>query len=55
MMSGVLGEHKKGKRSKLIDDLIADGYEYKILDFDYEVVARKKNYKKSQEVIIKNY
>jgi DNA adenine methylase Dam len=55
MMSGVLGEHKNGKRSKLIDDLISDGYRYKILDFDYEKVARNKNTKNSQEVIIMNY
>lgn len=55
MMSGVVGEHKNGKRSKLIDDLISDGYRYKILDFDYEKVARNKNTKNSQEVIIMNY
>ncbi|NPV12844.1 MAG: hypothetical protein HPY57_13815 [Ignavibacteria bacterium] len=55
MLSGVLGEHKNGKRSKLIDDLINDGYRYKILDYNYEIVARKKNIKKSQEVIIMNY
>ena len=55
MLSGILGEHKKGKRSKLIDDLIADGYRYKILNFDYEGVARVKNYKNSQEIIIMNY
>jgi site-specific DNA-adenine methylase len=55
MLSGIMGEHKNGKRSKLIDDLITDGYKYKILDFDYEGVARKKNYKNSKEIIIMNY
>jgi len=55
MMSGVVGEHKNGKRSKLVDNLISDGYRYKILDFDYEKVARNKNTKNSQEVIIMNY
>jgi len=55
MLSGILGEHKNGKRWKLIDDLISDGYRYKILDFDYEKVARNKNTKNSQEVIIMNY
>jgi DNA adenine methylase Dam len=55
MMSGVVGEHKNGKRSKLIDDLISDGYKYKILDHDYEKVARNKNSKNSKEIIIMNY
>jgi DNA adenine methylase Dam len=55
MLSGVIGEHKNGKRSKLIDDLISDGYKYKILDYDYEKVARIKNNKKSNEIIIMNY
>lgn len=55
MMSGVMGEHKNGKRSKLIDNLISDGYKYKILDYDYEKVARNKNSKNSKEVIIMNY
>lgn len=55
MMSGVVGEHKNGKRSKLIDDLISDGYRYKILNYDYEKVARNKNSKNSNEIIIMNY
>lgn len=55
MLSGVLGEHKNGKRWQLIDDLISDGYRYKILDFDYEKVAKIKKSKKSQEIIIMNY
>ena len=55
MMSGVMGEHKNGKRSKLIDNLISDGYNYRILDHNYEKVARNKNTKNSKEVIITNY
>ena len=55
MMSGVWGEHKNGKRSKLIDDLINDGYRYKVLEHNYEKVARNKNVKNSKEVIIMNY
>lgn len=55
MVSGILGEHKNGLRWEMIDKLIADGYRYKILDFDYEKVARKKGTKNSNEVIIMNY
>ena len=55
MISGVIGEHKNGKRSLLIDKLIADGFNYKILDYDYEKVARNKNSKNSNEIIIFNY
>lgn len=55
MISGILGEHKNGKRSKLIDKLISDGYNYKILDYNYEKVARNKNSKNSNEIIIMNY
>jgi hypothetical protein len=54
MLSGILGEHKDGKRWELIDRLISDGYNYEILDYNYEKVAVEKN-KKSQEIIIKNY
>lgn len=54
-LSGIIGEHKNGKRSKLIDMLIHDGFNYKILDFDYEKVARNKNIKNSKEVLIYNY
>lgn len=54
-LSGLLGEHKNNKRSEIIDKLISEGYNYKILDFDYEGVARNKNSKKSQEVLIYNY
>jgi adenine-specific DNA-methyltransferase len=55
MLSGILGEHKNGKRWELIDKLIADDYKYKILDFDYENVAKNKKSKNSQEIIIMNY
>lgn len=54
-LSGLLGEHKNNKRSEIIDNLINNGYRYKILDFDYEGVARNKNSKNSQEVLIYNY
>lgn len=55
MISGVIGEHKNGKRSKLIDKLIDDGYNYIVLDYNYEKVARNKNTKNSKEIIIFNY
>jgi len=54
-LSGLLGEHKNNKRSEIIDKLIEEGYNYKILEFDYEYVARKKNSKNSQEILIYNY
>ena len=55
MLSGILGEHKNGNRWELIDKLIADGYKYKMLNFDYEKVAKIKNNKNSNEIIIMNY
>ena len=54
MVSGLLGEHKDGQRCKLIDNLINDGFRYKVLDFDYEKVGKLKN-KTSQEVVVYNY
>lgn len=54
-LSGVLGEHKNGKRSEIIDKLISDGYKFIIFDGNYEKVARNKNTKNSQEVLIYNY
>lgn len=54
-LSGLLGEHKNNKRSEIIDKLIEEGYNYKILNFDYEYVARKKKSKNSEEVLIFNY
>lgn len=54
-LSGVFGEHKNGERSSIIDKLISDGYNSKILDFNYEKVARKKESKNSQEILIYNY
>jgi len=53
-LSGVLGEHKNGKRSVLIDKLIKK-FNYKIFDYDYEKVARNKNTKNSEEILIYNY
>ena len=55
MLSGILGEHNRGIRWELIDKLITDGYNYKILDCNYEKVARIKKIKNSSEVIIMNY
>lgn len=55
VISGILGEHKNGKKWELMYKLIADGYKYKILNHDYEKVARKKDSKNSQEIIIKNF
>lgn len=54
-LSGLYGEHMDNKRAIIIDKLIADGYNYKLLDFDYEGVARKKNSRNSQEILIFNY
>lgn len=53
-LSGVLGEHKNGKRSELIDKLVKD-FNHKILEHNYEKVSRNKNTKNSQEIIITNY
>ncbi len=55
MLSGLFGKHKDGKECQLITKLLNDGYNHKILDFDYEKVARNKNSKDSQEIIIFNY
>lgn len=54
-LSGLLGEHKNNKRSAIIDNLISDGFNYKVLDFDYERVARNKQSKNSEEILIFNY
>jgi DNA adenine methylase Dam len=54
-LSGLLGEHKNNKRSEIVDNLISDGFNYKILDHNYEAVARRKNSKNSVEIIIFNY
>ena len=40
---------------EIIYNLIDDGYNYTILDCNYEKVARNKNSKNSQEVLIYNY
>lgn len=55
MLSGVKGKHKDSKESELIHKLIDDGFNYKIINLDYEKVARKKNSKESQEIVIFNY
>lgn len=43
-LSGVLGEHKNGKRSELIDKLVKD-FNHKILDHNYEKVSRNELHK----------
>lgn len=55
MLSGIIGEHKNGKRWELIDKLVSDGYKYRILEHNYEKVARIKDSKSSNEIIIMNY
>jgi site-specific DNA-adenine methylase len=55
MLSGVMGKHKDNKESPIISKLISDGFNHKVLNFDYEKVARNKNTKESSEVIIYNY
>lgn len=55
MLSGVKGKHKDDKESKIINKLIDYGFNYKLIDLDYEKVARKKNSKNSQEIVIFNY
>lgn len=52
-LSGVIGEHKNNKKSKLIDNLITK-FNYKILEFNYNKVAKIKN-KESKEILIYNY
>jgi DNA adenine methylase Dam len=52
MVSGVL-EHD-GKVCWMLDKLISDGFNYKVLDCDYNKVSRKGD-KKTTEVIITNY
>jgi len=54
MISGIYGEHN-GKRSKLIDLLIKDGYNYKLLEYNYKKVSRSKNNNNNNEIIIMNY
>jgi DNA adenine methylase Dam len=55
MLSGVLGEHKNNEKSEIIYKLLELGFKSKILDYDYDKIARKKNSKNSQEIIIYNY
>ena len=55
MLSGVKGKHKEGKESQIIQRFLDDGFNHAIIELDYEKVARKKNTKDSQEIIIYNY
>lgn len=52
MLSGTL-EHN-GEKCKLLEDLINDGFRYKILDFNYNKVS-KVGKKDTKEIIIMNY
>lgn len=54
-LSGLWGEHKNGKRSEMIDYFINNNFNYKIIDYNYEKVAKNKNVKNSKEVLIFNY
>jgi DNA adenine methylase Dam len=53
ILSGVL-EHG-GNRSWILDKLISDGFNYHILDYNYNKVSKKKSDKMTIEVIIKNF
>jgi len=53
MVSGV-SEHG-GKTSRLIDMLISDNYNFKILKSNYQGVSRNKSKKQGNELIIMNY
>lgn len=52
MVSGVL--HHDGKTCWMLDKLIADGFKYKEIKYDYNKVSRKGN-KETTEIIITNY
>ena len=52
MVSGVL--HHDGKTCWMLDKLIADGFKYKEIEYDYNKVSRKGN-KETTEIIITNY
>jgi DNA adenine methylase Dam len=52
MVSGVLKHDDK--TCWMLDKLISDGYNYKVLSFDYNKVSRKGK-KETTEIIIKNY
>jgi len=52
MVSGVL-EHK-GKISWMLDKLIKD-FNYDVLDFNYNKIAKRENKHNTKEIIIYNY
>ena len=52
MVSGVL--HHDGKTCWMLDKLIADGFKWKEIEYDYNKVSRKGN-KETTEIIITNY
>lgn len=52
MVSGVL--YHDGKTCWMLDKLIADGFRYKVIEYDYNKVSRKGD-KETREIIITNY
>lgn len=52
MVSGVL--YHDGKTCWMLDKLIADGFRYKFIEYDYNKVSRKGD-KETREIIITNY
>lgn len=52
MVSGVL--YHDGKTCWMLDKLIADGFKYKVIEYDYNKVSRKGD-KETREIIITNY
>ncbi len=54
-LSGVRGGHKDNPESPVITRLIADGYHVHDIQHDYSKVARNKDEKRGQEVLVTNY
>ena len=55
-LSGLHGEHRSGKRSKIIDDLLnLNIFNFKYLDINYKKVKRSEYKEKSKEILIYNY
>lgn len=54
-LSGVRGGHKDADESPVIRRLIGDGYGVTEIQHDYSKVARNKDEKRGQEVLIRNY
>jgi DNA adenine methylase Dam len=54
LVSGIMGDHDN-KKSRLVEMLLSDGYNYKIINGDYNHVSRNKRKKQGNEIIIYNY